>query len=260
MITHWPNGVGIYVNMKDAPSSLEDIERVINYLCWSIQQRTAINVYYAGITNSEKIEGAIVLRWGGLAEYQEYGLTWEQYAAGLGFAANWGSPYTSSVIVINASNCKNPLTRSNIRSIMHETLHCLGLGHSGSEHSIMTSNASWLSKDTYGLTCEDMINLDRGGNHTFVELTLESDLYIPCVEGQTVQLLYCGDGDIHRWKLGKIREAGPVIIPSNIESINMSHPSLVINDVRSPDMNLTNVQLNYGLETYEWTLHYADFV
>ena len=257
---HWPNGVKVYFNTRNSKASLERVEEVLAYVTWLVKERTGIDVSYGGTTELELMDGAIVMMWANIDKFEEYNFTWEDYAKVRGFATRWGSPYTKAFIGLSDVYINATLARSSIYTILHEVCHCLGVSHSETKDSLMAPSQSWTTPDWYGMTVEDMMALDRGGNHSFVDLTLEYDLFIPWVEDQTAHLEYIGDKiNDHRWKLRHLREAGPISVPSNIEPVNPAHPSLVLNDVRRHDVKLTNVKLDYDLETEEWSLVYADY-
>ena len=61
MTLHWPTGVHVHLNPARLPCPVEDFEKSIRYACWSIKERTGIDIRYAGQSSEEWIDGAITM-------------------------------------------------------------------------------------------------------------------------------------------------------------------------------------------------------
>lgn len=259
MAVHWPNGVDVLFNPANDSLPAGQMEGAIKYACWSIRERTGIDLRYAGQTAEENLSGKIIVSIGLPEDYAEVGLL--DYFWHRGFASRYLLPdgsYDSVRVVIGKHWLATEITMANKRTVIHEILHACGADHSSVDGAVMQSPASMMYPQAYAMMCSDFMPIHRGGCHTFVELTADNDLLIPCVQGKTVHLTYTGDGTTHKWKILSMRDAGPFAVESSVETVNMNKPDLVLTDIRSPvHGNLTRVELEYDLSKEEWLLKSA---
>lgn len=263
MSIHWPNGANVFFNPSKSPLDTSVFLEALHYALWIIKERTGIEMRYAGETSQKVLDGGIVVRFGDWDDFKEFGyhdymtfITIRGIAVRTGYA---GQPYLRSQTLINEMYIKpdRGMDRRAMRTLVHEMLHNAGHGHLETAGAVMHKNLTSMYPATYGLTCEDYMTVQRGGDHAFVELTRENDLWIPCVEGKAADLEYVGDGVTHKWRLRNLRDAGPLQVPSAVGPVNQDQPDLLLTDVRSPTRRFTNVQLKYSLETELWTLIHA---
>lgn len=266
MIQHWPNGVDVLFNPADNSLPAGEMEAAIKYACWSIRERTGIDLRYAGIDarKVEKLEdlrisGKIVFMIALQKDYPEFYVEFDIYNHGFTSKAQWpDQPYDSAVIGIFQHWLASPLSRRNKCTIVHELEHACGMPHIDHERAVIRRQYTGLYPESYGLIGADFLLIQRGGNQTFVELTMEYDLTIPCLQGKVVDLEYVGDGTIHQWKLRRLSEAGQPQIESAAICEDLRQPNLVLTDVRSPTMRLARVELEYDLNKEVWTLAHAE--
>lgn len=258
MITHWPNGVDVLFNPKNDRLPAGQMEETIKYACWSIRERTGIDIRYASQTSEYRVVGKITVFIALPEDYDDYGATYSFYNRGFASRAHQpNEPYESVVVGIGRHWHVGDMNRRNKCTVVHELLHACGADHIDHESAVMRASFNEMMPGSYGLTCADFMPLQRGGNHTFVELTMENDLFIPCVSGKIVDLEYVGDGLVHKWKLRRLSDAGQPQVESAVEPVNLQKPDLIFTDVRSPTMRLSRAELEYDLHTEVWTLKSA---
>lgn len=260
MIQHWPDGVDVLFNPAHNTLPEGVMEAGIKYACWSIKERTGIDIRYAGQTTELRVSGKITVMTALPKDYPEYGLPYQLYVHGFASRSYWpDKPYDSSVVGIFQHWLGiGKLSRRNQCTIGHELLHSCGAAHLTHERAIMRAPYSGLDPECYGLVCADFGPLVReGGNQSFVELTMEYDLCIPRIQGKTADLEYVGDGTTHRWRMRRLSDAGEGI-ESAATVADLRNPDIVMTDVRSPTIRLTRVELKYEPETETWLLVYAE--
>jgi len=262
VIVRWPTGADVYFNPVASPSPEGITEEAIKYAIWSWSARTGIDLRWKGLTDQTEIIGAIIVSWGTKDDFAAHGYTGIDYIKTRGMAARqpridgtykWVKVYLNPLFWPESG----VIGRREMRTVVHELGHSIGAEHLEQRDSVMNKNLLTLHPATYGLTCADFMPVQCGGNQSFVELTREYDLFIPCVMGQIADLEYIGDGTIHKWRLRSLRDAGTHQVESAVEPINMEKPDLVFTDVRSPSLSLSRVELSYNLSTEEWILQSA---
>ena len=258
MITHWPNGVDVLFNPKNDRLPAGQMEETIKYACWSIRERTGIDIRYAGQTSDYRVVGKITEFIALPEDYDDYGATYSFYNRGFASRAGFpDQPYESVVVGIGRHWHVGDINRRNKCTVVHDLLHACGADHIEHESAVMRSQFNEMMPGSYGLTCADFMPIDRGGSHAHVELTMENDLFIPCIGGKIADLEYTGDGTTHKWKLRRLSDAGQPQVESAVTCADMGKPDLIFTDVRSPTMRLSHVELEYDLAKEEWTLKSA---
>lgn len=258
MTQHWPNGVDVLFNPANDRLPAGQMEEAIKYACWSIKERTGIDTRYAGQTSERSIVGKIVMHIAMPEDYAEVGIPDYFYTKGFAMRTGWpNQPYESVRIGIGRHWHVGEMTINNKRTVIHELLHACGLDHIVHDSAVIATRENFSYPPSYGLTCADFVPLQRGGNQTFIELTMENDLFGPCIGGKIADLEYIGDGTIHKWKLRRLSDAGQPQVESAAEPVNLQKPDLIFTDVRSPTMRLSRAELEYDLHTEVWTLKSA---
>lgn len=259
MTIHWPNGVDVLFNPANDRLPAGQMEETIKYACWSIRERTGIDIRYAGQTSEHRVVGKITVFMALDKDYPEYQMPYNFYNRGFASRAQWpDQPYESVVVGIYRHWHAAALTLRNKCTVVHELLHACGAEHIAHDSAVMRASFNEMLPGSYGLTCADFLPLAIGGDHAYVELTMENDLFMPCVRGMIVDLQYVGDGVTHRWKLRRLSPAGEGAVESAVICEDLRKPDLVLTDVRSPTMRLTRVELEYDMTTETWTLIRAE--
>ena len=264
MINRWPTGADVYVNPANDPTTDGFTEAATKYGCWSVQERTGIELRYKGLTTETQIDGAIILKWGTEAEFKKYGKPNQVYFTTRGLAARQprsDKTYKWAKLFLNTLyQPKSPSTiRRVARTVLHELLHGVGAEHLPGADAVMNPIINSMHPATYGLTGADFTPVQRGGNHTFIELTREYDLFIPRLQNQTVDLEYIGDESIHRWKLRRLSPSGESCPESAAIVTDLQNPDILMTDVRGPDMRFNYVELIHDPINEWWTLAMATF-
>lgn len=255
----WPTGVDVYFNPVNSPAPTGVTEDAIQYALWSWSQRTGIDIRWKGLTDQLEIEGAIIVLWGVKEDFARYDITGLKYLQMRGIAARQPSidgTYKWAKVFFNDRYWPESgvIGRREMVTVVHELGHALGAEHLEQKDSVMSTNLASLHPYSYGLRCADFMPIQQGGSHTFIELTREYDLVIPCVQGQFADLQYIGDGNTHKWRLRSLREAGEHQVESAVGPVDLEKPDLVLTDVRGPELKLTRVVLQYDLGCEEWAL------
>lgn len=240
----WDSEPDVYINTANEPMSTVG---ALNYALWSIEQRSGRSGNFAGYTSANANSWAINVRWVSKAYIQSLtGSSFDAYTTW-----SWsGSSMTNSEVMLAYDAITGQKQLTNL--MIHELGHALSgeIHHSG-ENGVFRAHTSY--PHDYALTTQDVMQLDdHGRSLCHAELTLENDIYIPDIQGQSALLRYQGS---ETWKLYYVK-ANPLTQGCTQASVTEAMV-IEIDDLRGYSGNYTSVVLApIGNDT--WELEYAE--
>ena len=180
--------VTVYHNPRGSPLSDFEADGVITYALWSWSQRTGLQLDYGGLTELDRIDGAIVIRWATIMEmFEQRGSFFVT-----GYAQLWHYPLRSmmvaSTVTIQSMDWSGGIGNSRLgaQTLMHELGHALGIvGHSEDRNAVMFFSRV---NNRYALTPMDVKLTQYRHQVCHSELTPHGDVYIPGIIGYGVTL------------------------------------------------------------------------
>jgi hypothetical protein len=253
-IAEWENGTFVQFRTEKLPVSEETMREAIRYSAWSWAQRTGIDIELRGTAAENIREGGIIFRWEPQQHFVSMGLP-----AVNAYTRRWIYSDTQLTygyeVVLNLQSFKG-LEVSNMRTIMHEMGHALGIReHSADRHSVMSIPV--ISEPArYALSTVDIVNVPgvaviERGSLCHAELTRELDIYIPDIQGKRASLKYMGD---QLWKLQSVSE-NPQSSNCNSTAVDPQTLTLHINDLRSLEVTYQAILDYTGNDM--WKLRWA---
>jgi len=222
LAAQWTHPVEVDYNPANSNIPALEMESAIEYVVWSLSERTGLPIVYTGTTTAP---GRISVVWSDLP-WMVNG----RFLRGR-TTVNWIDGRITDAKVELSRAFFRDLGKCNIEILIHELTHALGYESAGESqpndiyHPLDDHGVMWSGDHCrYSLSTDDVRGLPYGKNLCHVELTREFDLYLPDMRAE---MIYSGVvGGYHTWTLNGYA-------PGLSQCARIENGRIVLTDIRT---------------------------